>query len=74
MSSGRTWAASRPDAPQLCESGLADFVAALNAAAPGLALRPDEVLRVFTGLLPATAPATARLATRCVFVDHVVMD
>ncbi|MDA8164479.1 MAG: FAD-dependent oxidoreductase [Desulfobacteraceae bacterium] len=55
----------RPSAGQL-----EHFLAGLNAAAPGLAVAPDQVLHVLAGLLPAARPGTAELATREVIVDH----
>ena len=42
----------------------------LNAAAPGLELRRHQVLRVYSGLLPATAQGSTELASQPVIYDH----
>lgn len=52
------------------EEDLEAFLADLNAALPGLDARREHVLRVFAGLLPATAPGRARLAVRPTIWDH----
>src|SRR5690606_20627485 len=49
---------------------LNEFIADVNAAAPGLHLSRDDVVRVFYGLLPSTRPGSARLAKRPDIVDH----
>jgi glycerol-3-phosphate dehydrogenase len=56
--------------PHLDDQGLQAFVEGLNAAVPSLELRPDEALRVFSGLLPVRRAGTADLASREVVVDH----
>ena len=48
----------RPAAPR--EEDVQRFLDDLNAAIPGLCARREHVLRVFAGLLPATAEGTAR--------------
>jgi glycerol-3-phosphate dehydrogenase len=52
------------------EALVADFLAKLNAAVPGLDLKLEEVLRLHWGLLPAAAEGTAKLAVRPQWVDH----
>jgi glycerol-3-phosphate dehydrogenase len=49
---------------------VAAFLADLNAAVPGLALAPEDVLQVYAGLLPARAAGTINLAHREVIHDH----
>jgi glycerol-3-phosphate dehydrogenase len=46
------------------------FVAALNAAAPGLDLDGGEVDRIYAGLLPGRSATDARLRDRPMIVDH----
>lgn len=52
------------------EAELEHFLALLNEAIPGLDAQRRNVLRVFAGLLPATASGSARLITREVLEDH----
>jgi glycerol-3-phosphate dehydrogenase len=56
--------------PQPSEKQLADFLAGLNLAAPGLEFSPADIRHFFAGLLPAMQPGTASLAKREVIVDH----
>ena len=46
------------------------FLGLLNAAIPRLEARPDNVRRVFAGLLPATAAGSTDLVKREVLLDH----
>jgi len=46
------------------------MLAELDRAAPALALREREVVRVFSGLLPCTREGGAELAARPVTIDH----
>jgi glycerol-3-phosphate dehydrogenase len=46
------------------------FIAELNRAVPGLALKRDEVETVMAGLLPVTRPGSSVLASREVIIDH----
>ena len=46
------------------------FLTAVNAAAPALALRREDVRRVLAGLLPTTAPGSASLTQRATIIDH----
>ena len=57
-------------APQLPAPLLEAFIAELNTAAPALALRVEDVIRTYVGLLPAARPGTAELARRAVVLDH----
>lgn len=52
------------------EAELEHFLALLNEAIPGLDAHRRKVLRVFAGLLPATASGSSRLVTREVVQDH----
>jgi glycerol-3-phosphate dehydrogenase len=49
---------------------LADFLDDLNDAMPGFELRPEEVLRVHWGFLPAARAGSADLASREAIWDH----
>ncbi len=42
----------------------------MNAAVPGLDLRRDQVMRVYSGLLPATGRGSTELAAKPVIHDH----
>jgi glycerol-3-phosphate dehydrogenase len=42
----------------------------LNSAMPGLDLKPEKIVRVFSGLLPGKGENGLRLADRPVIVDH----
>ncbi|MEA2602907.1 MAG: glycerol-3-phosphate dehydrogenase [Acidobacteriota bacterium] len=62
-------------APAAGESGpdeerVAGFLRDLNAAAPGLGLRPEEVVRVLWGCLPAVSAGSTVPASRPVILDH----
>ena len=46
------------------------MLADLNAAVPGLALRPEHVVRVCAGLVPARRVGTDEAATRACVLDH----
>lgn len=46
------------------------FVEDLNAAAPTLDASPDDVMRVYAGILPAVAEGSERTADRPVLIDH----
>jgi glycerol-3-phosphate dehydrogenase len=52
------------------QAQVAAFLTDLNAAVPGLEARPDDVLQVYAGLLPARAAGTTLLASREVIHDH----
>jgi glycerol-3-phosphate dehydrogenase len=58
------------DHPTPAEEHVAAFLTDLNDAVPGWNLRRDEVIRVLSGLLPASREGTAALAVREVFHDH----
>jgi len=45
-------------------------IAGINAAAPGLDLRRHQVLRIYTGLLPAAEEGSADLSVRPIIHDH----
>jgi glycerol-3-phosphate dehydrogenase len=46
------------------------FLAAVNAAAPALALTPADIRHTFAGLLPTTSRGSAQLTQRPTIVDH----
>lgn len=64
------WTDGATDAPLPSPERLADFIDDLNLAVPGLNLTADEVLRVFSGLLPASEAGTAHLAKREAIFNH----
>lgn len=59
-----------PDNVQPAPVQLAAFIEDINDAVPGLGLRSEEIVRVFSGLLPASDDARSRLAVREVIFDH----
>jgi glycerol-3-phosphate dehydrogenase len=68
-----TFYAGLPEAtlePQVPEHEVKRFLDDLNAAVPGLALAPREVIQVYAGLLPGRRPGTTELATQAVVHDH----
>jgi glycerol-3-phosphate dehydrogenase len=46
------------------------FLNDLNSAVPGLSLCLDDIVRIFSGFLPATEEGSTSLAAREVIVDH----
>ena len=52
------------------ESELERFLAAVNRAAPSLALARRDIRRTLVGLLPTTARGSAELTQRPAIVDH----
>lgn len=52
------------------EAQIAEFLADLNMAVPGLALKPEQVLQVFAGVLPAHHEGADHTAHRPSFVNH----
>jgi glycerol-3-phosphate dehydrogenase len=52
------------------EQTLAEFLSAVNAAAPALELTRSDVRHVFAGLLPTTAPGSSSLTQRPTIIDH----
>jgi glycerol-3-phosphate dehydrogenase len=52
------------------EQTLAQFLSAVNAAAPALELTRSDVRHVFAGLLPTTAPGSSSLTQRPTIIDH----
>ena len=62
-------------APAVGEAGpdeerVAGFLRDLNAAVPGLGFRPEEIVRVLWGRLPAVAAGSTVPASRPVILDH----
>jgi glycerol-3-phosphate dehydrogenase len=47
---------------------MARFIEEIEACVPGLKLRPEQILRVYSGMLPASD--SGRLANREILVDH----
>jgi glycerol-3-phosphate dehydrogenase len=58
-------AASAPD-----DALVERFLANLNEAVPALELTREDIVRTYSGLLPAVSPGTEDLATRPALVDH----
>lgn len=56
--------------PMPTDEQLQDCIDDLNMAVPGLNLSMQEIVRIFSGLLPAAEDGTANLAKREVIVDH----
>jgi glycerol-3-phosphate dehydrogenase len=54
------------------EAALNSFIADINDAAPGLRLSRQEVLHVFSGLLPAAEVGSRELEKRPTVIDHGV--
>jgi len=52
------------------EAELAQFLGQLNAAVPRLHARPENIRRVFAGLLPAVAACSSTLLKREMLMDH----
>lgn len=52
------------------DEALSEFLADVNAAAPGLKLTNQDVVRVLFGLLPSIEPGSARLSKRPEIIDH----
>jgi glycerol-3-phosphate dehydrogenase len=67
---GTAHAPASGSGPEPTAEELAAFVAEVAAAAPGLDIRPEKVLRVFSGELPGRRAGAAALALRPVVVDH----
>ncbi len=59
-----------PDRPLPTRPQLTEFIHALNLAIPGLKLRIEDVGRIFSGLLPATATGSNEPTKKEVIVDH----
>lgn len=58
------------DAPYPGLEQLRTFVADLNAALPGMALREGDIARVTAGIMPVRRAGSVALTTRDVIVDH----
>lgn len=65
------WPHSVQSRPMPTEAQLAACIEDLNQAIPGLALCDREILRIFSGLLPAAKAGTDKLAKREVIYNHV---
>ncbi|MGB6167432.1 MAG: FAD-dependent oxidoreductase [Geitlerinemataceae cyanobacterium] len=64
------WTKDITDVPMPSPQRLAEFIDDLNCAIPGLELTESEILRVFSGLLPAKESGSNQLAKREVIFDH----
>lgn len=64
------WSENVTETPLPSPERLTDFIDDLNFAIPDLNLTTDEVLRIFSGLLPASEAGTARLAKREAIFNH----
>jgi glycerol-3-phosphate dehydrogenase len=49
---------------------LAQFLSAVNAAAPAMKLQRSDVRHIFAGLLPTTGPGSSSLTQRPTIIDH----
>jgi glycerol-3-phosphate dehydrogenase len=56
--------------PQPTADQIANFIEELNESIPELSLSQDEVLGIFSGLLPATQSGSTKLSVREVILDH----
>jgi glycerol-3-phosphate dehydrogenase len=63
------WTHDEPK-PHATRAQIDEVIEQLNAAVPQLELRRHQVLRVYAGLLPATAADSAELSDRPVIHDH----
>lgn len=59
-----------PERPAPDEAQLQRFLDGLNRAVPALQLGPDQVIRVYAGLLPTTGTGSTALTVREVIHDH----
>ncbi|NET04040.1 MAG: FAD-dependent oxidoreductase [Symploca sp. SIO2B6] len=64
------WSDSIKHNPLPTPTQLTDCLEDLNDAIPGLDLQQNEILRIFSGLLPVTESDSAKLAVREVIVEH----
>jgi glycerol-3-phosphate dehydrogenase len=67
------WTGNLTDVPIPSPERLANFINDLNCAIPGLELTASEVLRLFSGLLPAKESGSNELAKREVIFDHAAV-
>jgi glycerol-3-phosphate dehydrogenase len=58
------------DDPVPPEEQLLNFINELNRAMPGLELRPQDILHIYSGYLPAKEEFGTELTTREVILDH----
>jgi glycerol-3-phosphate dehydrogenase len=65
-----TWTASVQTRPMPNKAQINSCIEDLNQAIPGLGLSDREVLRIFSGLLPAAEAGTEKLAKREVIYEH----
>lgn len=59
-----------PEQPRPSHEQVLGMLEELNAAVPGLDAGDEDVLRVYSGLLPARRAATGAIATRNVICEH----
>ncbi len=64
------WTGKIVERPMPSEEQTAAFLADLNLAIPGLDLKSQDILRIFSGLLPASRSGTAKVSVREVILDH----
>jgi len=63
--------ATRPqENPQLSEGQVDEFLGDIAAALPGLEFGHDDIEKLFTGLVPASAPGSADFRSRPWIVNH----
>ncbi len=56
--------------PLPSEASIENFIRDINDTVPGLNLRREDILHIFSGLLPARTEGTNQLAVREVILDH----
>ncbi|GAB4380282.1 MAG: hypothetical protein Kow0042_30310 [Calditrichia bacterium] len=56
--------------PKPAEASIQNFIANLNHAIPNLNLKQQEIIRIYSGLLPAKREGTNELAVREVILNH----
>jgi glycerol-3-phosphate dehydrogenase len=63
-------AARESDTSMALDEHVGQFLESLNSAAPGLGVKREHVLRVFSGWLPAAREGDLKIGRRPVIVDH----
>ncbi len=62
------------DNPMPSEESINSFIADLNLSIPNLNLTRNQILKIFTGILPVKKEGTDQLAVREVIIDHSEHD
>jgi glycerol-3-phosphate dehydrogenase len=64
------WTGALEHPPSVPDELIAAFLKDLTDAVPELSVTPEQVLRVFPGLLPVDSPGSTEVAGRALIVDH----